>query len=349
MYIKSVNLQNFRSYPEKTVEFSKDINLILGRNGGGKSNLIEAIYFLASGKSFRANSLGQMIEWNKNFTSVRGKVGDLELEAQLIKSTEGTGNSRRFIINKVDKTRAKYLGNFRCVLFDPEDIRLVSGSPTRRRDFLDAIFTSSEWTYASALSQYNRALKHRNELLDLIFEGKAKTSELFYWNQSLIKNADIINKFRKEFIEMTNNFFANHDDLEIQKLSIKYYPSIISAERMQNEEKIDIRTGYTRYGPHRDDFEVWSQNFENSDKNMANWGSRGQQRLAVLAIRLAQINYLMERYGETPVLLLDDIFSELDENHRKLVVEICQKHQTIFTSAENDALSYLPTAQIIKI
>jgi len=349
VYIKSINLQNFRSYSEKTVEFGSGVNLILGENGAGKSNLIEAIYFLASGKSFRASSLSQMIEWNKNFLSVQGKVGDLDLEAQLIKNQETTGNSRRFLINKVNKTRAKYLGNFRCVLFDPEDIRLVSGSPTRRRDFLDAIFTSSEWTYASALSQYNRSLKHRNELLDLIFEGKSQTSELFYWNQSLIKNADIINKFRKEFINLTNNFFANHTDTEIRKMSIKYYPSVITAERMQNEEKIDIRTGYTRYGPHRDDFEVWSQNFENSDQNMANWGSRGQQRLAVLAIRLAQINYLMERYGETPVLLLDDIFSELDENHRKLVVEICQKHQTIFTSAENEALTYLPSAQIINI
>ena len=342
-------MQNFRSYEEKTVGFSKDINLILGENGGGKSNLIEAIYFLSSGKSFRASSLSQMIEWNKSFTSVRGVVGDLNLEAQLIKNTEGVGNSRRFLINKVLKTRAKYLGNFRCVLFDPEDIRLVSGSPTRRRDFLDAIFTSSEWTYASALSQYNRALKHRNELLDLIFEGKASVTELFYWNQSLIKNADIINKFRREFIDLTNDFFARHDDPEIQKLSIKYSPSVITAEKMQNEEKIDIRTGYTRYGPHRDDFEVWSQNFKNSDQNMANWGSRGQQRLAVLAIRLAQIHYLMERYKETPVLLLDDIFSELDENHRKLVVEICQKHQTIFTSAENEALIYLPNAQIVKI
>ena len=349
MYLSKINLQNFRSYGDKTVEFSSGVNLILGENGSGKSNLIEAIYFLSSGKSFRASSLSQMIEWNKSFTSVRGKIGDVEMEAQLIKNTESMGNSRRFLINSVDKTRAKYLGNFRCVLFDPEDIRLISGSPTRRRDFLDAIFTSSEWTYASALSQYNRALKHRNELLDLIFEGKAQTTELFYWNQSLIKNAEIINKFRREFIEMTNDFFAKHEDVEIQKLSIKYYPSIISAERMKNEEKVDIRTGYTRYGPHRDDFEVWSQNFENSDKNMANWGSRGQQRLAVLAIRLAQINYLMERYKEIPVLLLDDIFSELDENHRKLVVEICQKHQTIFTSAENEALIYLPSAQIIKI
>jgi len=349
MYIKEIVLQNFRSYGEKKVEFGAGTNLVVGENGAGKSNLIEAIYFLSSGKSFRASSLGQMIEWGKGFTSVRGKVGELDLEAQLIKNAESTGNSRRFLINKVDKTRAKYLGNFRCVLFDPEDIRLVSGSPTRRRDFLDAIFTASEWTYASAISQYNRALKHRNELLDLIFEGKASVTELFYWNQSLIKNADIVIKFRKDFINLANDFFTKHSDTEIRKLSIKYYPSIISVERMQNEEKIDIRTGYTRYGPHRDDFEIWSQNFENSDQNMSNWGSRGQQRLAVLAIRLAQINYLMGRYGETPVLLLDDIFSELDENHRKLVVEICQRHQTIFTSAEVGAKLYLPTAQMIKI
>jgi DNA replication and repair protein RecF len=350
VYLSQITLQNFRSYKQKTIDFKSGVNLILGGNGSGKSNLLESIYFLSSGKSFRAPSLGQLILWGENFLSVRGKVengGEKELEAQLILDNGSSG--RRYYVDKVVKPKSKYLGNLRCVLFEPEDIRLITGSPNRRREFLDTIFVTSEWAYAQALSQYNRALKHRNELLDLIAAGRAKEAELFYWNQSLVKNAEIIHRFRSNFVKSVNQFWNGHENEEVAKLGIIYHPSVIDLKRLEVEVREEITLGYTKRGPHRDDFSIESQMFESEDKNLAFWGSRGQQRLAVLALRLAQINYLLETYKEEPVLLLDDIFSELDPEHRQLVANICHKYQTIFTSAEIESINYLPTAQTIKI
>jgi DNA replication and repair protein RecF len=352
MYISKILLQNFRSYDKKLVEFDKKANLVLGKNGSGKTNLLEAIYFLSSGKSFRSSSSSQLIKWDEKICSVRAKIndkdGENEIEVQLWREDSGS-LKRRFLIDKVVKTRAKYWGKMKVVIFEPEDIRLITGSPGRRRDFLDSIFANTEWRYASALSQYHKALRHRNELLDIIASGKAKKAELFYWDQSLIKNAEIIQNFRFEWVKSANNFFVNHADKEINKLFIKYQTSTITLEKLEKLYFIELAAGHSKCGPHLDDFGIDFADFATEDKNLAFWGSRGQQRLAVLALRLAQINYLEEKYQEEPILLLDDIFSELDENHRQIVIEICRKYQTIFTSAEKSIEEHLPNSIIISL
>jgi len=349
MYLSKLLLENFRSYDKKLFEFSPQTTLLLGPNGSGKTNILESVYFLSSGKSFRSSSSSQLLKWDNSYTSVRGKVGGAEIEVQLIKEPQRQSLSRKMFINKVQKPRKSYLGILKVVVFEPEDIRLISGSPTRRREFLDSIFLTSEWRYASSLSQYTRALKHRNELLDLIRDGQASKTELFYWDQSLVKNAEIVDEYRQKFIRSANQFFSNHTNPEIQKLFLSYHPSSISQERLDQNYQQELISGYTLSGPHRDDFSVNNNIFSAQDKNLAFWGSRGQQRLAVLAIRLAQINFLEEIYTQKPILLLDDIFSELDPEHQNLVISICQKYQTIITSADDFLIPKLPTAQIIKI
>ena len=349
MHLSHLTLQNFRSYHQADFQFKPQTNLILGTNGSGKTNILESIYFLSCGKSFRSSALSQLITWDQPFTSVRGTLDDHSLEVQLIKDSTKVSLSRKFIVDQVNSTRPKYLGTLKVVIFEPEDIRLVTGSPTRRRDYLDSVFTATEWRYAQALSQYHRALKHRNELLDQIREGKSQRSELFYWDQSLIKNSDIIHTFRQTFVKSINNFFQTHPFVEIQTLSLNYRPSILTLEILEKNYPVDLNFGYTQVGIHRDDFSFDSSVFSAPDKNLAFWGSRGQQRLAVLALRLGQINYLEETYSQKPILLLDDIFSELDPEHRKLVVNICRKYQTIFTSAEESAVSILPESAIVQL
>ena len=357
MYLSKLILENFRSYDKHTVEFDPGVNLIIGANGSGKTNILEAVYFLSCGKSFRSSSLSQLISWAAPFTSASGAVstseGELNLEVQLIKDPLKTALSRKFVVDQVIKTRPKYLGNLKTVVFEPEDIRLVTGSPTRRRDYLDSVFATTEWRYAQSLSQYHRALKHRNELLDLIRDGHAAKAELFYWDQSLIKNANIVHTYRQNYVKSLNNFFRTHPYAEIQTISINYHPSVLTQDKLDNNYHFDLTCGYTQAGIHRDDFSFENSIFSAPDKNLAFWGSRGQQRLAVLALRIGQINYLEEVYSQKPVLLLDDIFSELDFDHRQLVIDICQSYQTIFTSAEENLASilphshqlYLPTAQ----
>ena len=356
MYLSKLLLQNFRSYQNQLFEFDPKLNLILGPNGSGKTNILEAVFFLSSGKSFRSSSQSKLINWSSYFSSVRAKLIDnqkdtTEIEVRISKDPKlSTGSiSRKFLIEKVIKTRKKYLGIIKNVVFQPEDIRLITGSPTRRRDFLDDIFFQTEWRYSSALSQYNRGLKHRNELLDQIKQNLASPNDLFYWDQVLIKNSKIIHDFRIAFVKSVNTFFSNHNDLQINTISINYRPSILNEDKLKNNYQIDLNRGYTQIGPHRDDFSLDNSIFGVSDKNLAFWGSRGQQRLAVLALRLAQINFLEETYHDKPILLLDDIFSELDLEHQQLVVKVCQKYQTIFTSSEPDSINILGNAKIIQL
>ncbi|MBP9817478.1 DNA replication and repair protein RecF [Candidatus Shapirobacteria bacterium] len=351
MYLSHLSLENFRSYPKKSLEFTPHVNLISGPNGSGKTNILEAIYFLSTGKSFRASSSYQLLNWNQPYTIVNGQVGDELLEVQLSSNPGKSTLSRRFFIDQVIKTRPKYLGELKTVIFEPEDIRLVGGSPGRRRDFLDSVFTTTEWRYATALAQYNRALKHRNELLDLIRTGLSQRSELFYWDQSLVKNSQIIFDFRQKFFQSANSFFQNHENDEVRTISLQYFPSIITPAKLEANYSLELARGYTSIGPHREDFQFNNSIFPAVDKNLALWGSRGQQRLAVLALRLAQINHLETTYKSAPILLLDDIFSELDLNHRRLVGHICHQYQTIFTSADENFDEYFPDFKpnIIKI
>ena len=356
MYLSKLLLQNFRSHPQQLFEFDQKLNLIIGPNGSGKTNVLEAIFLLAAGKSFRSSSQSKLINWDSFFTSVRAKVINdknetNEVEVKLIKDQTGKSSaiSRKFLIEKVEKTRKKYIGNFKTVIFHPDDIRLVSGSPNRRREFLDEIFLQTEWRYAQALSQYHKALKHRNELLDQIRDSKSAKSELFYWDQTLIKNAKIISDFRLSFFRSANSFFSSHSDDQIRLIFLNYHPSVLNEDRLERSYPLDLHRGCTQIGIHRDDFSFNNNTFLTEDKNLAFWGSRGQQRLAVLAIRLAQINYLEKTYHDKPVLLLDDIFSELDPDHQKLVVSLCQDYQTVFTAAEPESVKILSTAKVIQL
>ena len=301
MHLSHLTLQNFRSYGQKTFDFEPKINLIVGQNGSGKTNILESIYFLSCGKSFRASSSFQLINWNQSYSIVKGNINSLEVEVQLIKNPAIASLSRKFFIDQVVKTRNHYLGTLKVVIFEPEDIRLVTGSPSRRRDFLDSIFATTEWRYASALSQFHRALKHRNELLDLIRQNLAQRSELFYWDQSLVKNSTIVHDYRQKFIASANYFFQNHENPEIKTISLNYFPSILTQSKLEAQTSVEIAQGHTLSGIHRDDFNFSNSIFSATDTNLAFWGSRGQQRLAVLALRLAQINYLETEYKDKPI------------------------------------------------
>jgi DNA replication and repair protein RecF len=348
-------LQNFRSYDQRLFEFDARINLIIGHNGAGKTNILESIYLLSSGKSFRSSSLPKLIKWDTNFTSIRAKMvkhhEESEIEVQLIQDLSGLSRTikRKFVINKIEKIRKNYIGHIKTVVFNPEDIRLVTGSPSRRREFLDSIFSQMEWRYATALAQYNKALKHRNELLDQIRAGTNSKSELFYWDQSLIKNSKIIHDFRLSFINSANDFFQNHPNPEIQTIFLNYHPSYLTAQKLESNYQLDLHRGHTQAGVHLDDFSFDNLIFKNDDKNLADWGSRGQQRLATLSLKLAEINYIEAISHDHPILLLDDIFSELDTEHQKLVVDLCQHYQSFFTSSNPETSQFLPTALITNI
>lgn len=355
MYISRLTLENFRSYAHRQFEFHPGFNLLIGPNGSGKTNVLESIFLLSTGKSFRATKLSQMVLWHQSYASVIASIvkpaATLDLEVQLLVDPllPRAPAKKRFLENKTAKTRKQLLGQVKTIVFQPDDIRLVSGSPSRRRQFLDTIFLQSDWRYAQAVSQYAKALRHRNELLDQIQVGKSSRTELYFWDQSLIKNAALIFNGRQDFINHANRFFATFPHPEISQLSLSYRPSVLNSAKMETNFNHDLHRGYTQSGPHVDDFVFENTIFSTPDPALSSWGSRGQQRLAVLALKLAEIDYLQHQSHQKPILLLDDIFSELDTDHQQLVINICRNYQTIITSSDPTSHSLLPQSTLINV
>lgn len=344
MEIRKIALKNFRNYSQKNLSFSSEVTLVVGDNATGKTNLLEAVFLLATGKSFRVKGVeSEMIRVGEEIGSVSGETATDTLEIILTRGEvmkEKTAK-KRYLLNGVAKRASDFIGNLRVVYFGPEDLDLIIGSPGTRRKYLDAVLSQADREYARAILSYEKGLKARNKILESMKEsGKTDRRKLFFWDQLLIKNGNLITKKREEFLAFTNSKPLTVDGL----FAAKYDPSTISEQRLAQYEREEIAAGTTLVGPHRDDFWV-----SLAGKDLATYGSRGEQRLAVLWLKLAERLYLKERTGEMPVLLLDDIFSELDTKHRHLVFEVISGQQTIITSADRELVNeeWLKDARII--
>lgn len=333
--IQKIRLQNFRNLPDQIFEFSPKITAIVGPNAAGKTNLLESIYLISTGKSFKANVETELINIQKDFARIKGLIDDNQ-KLEIIISKE---KHKKLLVNGVSKRLIDFAGNLKVVLFAPQDLDLVTQTPSLRRKFLDNVLSLSDREYHRAILSYEKGLRARNKLLFRIREENLQATQLLFWNQLLIKNGDYISKKREEFI----NFANDTKSLENQNFSINYDKSAISIERLEKYAKEEVRAGTTLVGPHRDDF-----NFNEKDRNLAHFGSRGEQRMAVLWLKLAELSYLENKTGNKPTLLLDDILSELDEKHRNLVFEISKNQQTIITTADPDFLVDTKGIQRIK-
>lgn len=354
MVLKNISLQDFRSYQNSKFDFSKNTTFIVGPNTAGKTNLIESIYFLSNGKSFKAEKDFQAISFEKDLTKVRAVVEETELEVIIAK--EGVGGKKipfkKFLVNNVSKRRADFLGNFRSVIFSPVDLDIVVGSPSLRRNFLDEVLEQVDREYLLAVITYEKSLRQRNALLNKTREtGRRSEREFEYWDNILIKNGELVTKKREEFLEFINNKIKDVFDF-----TAVYDKSTISEERLKQYENAEVEAGVTLVGPHRDDFCVQIYPKEINPKtaektNIKFYGSRGQQRLAVLQLKLLQLEFIEKITQQRPALLLDDVFSELDSGHISLITEIIDKQQTIITTTHEEFIQkdILRTAQIIKL
>ncbi len=345
--ISHLSLYHFRSHLQSDFDFDPNLTLILGPNGSGKTNLLDAIYFLSCGKSFHSTT-SSLISWNQLQTSIIGDNYSRQ-EIRIIKLSSDARPSLQFYIDSAAKKRRDYLGNLTVVVFQPEDIRLVSGSPARRRRFLDDLFLSIDWRYRHHLSQYNRALFQRNQLLVQLSSRSAAFSQLEYWDTIITTSAAYIHQKRHLFVDYANRFFQLHSETEFHPFSLHYQPSLSTPSRLRSFLKSDLARGHTQIGPHLDDFTFVSSEFNHQNGNLATWGSRGQQRLMVLALRLAQTAYFDQTFPRPSLVLLDDIFSEFDPNFRRLVRRLCQAHQTIVSSSEPDIVAVLPESKVINL
>lgn len=337
MLLKQLSLQNFRSYQKATYNFSKDTTVIVGRNTAGKTNLLEAMYMFGVGKSFRAEKEKELIRFGEKIARITSILKDVTeektLEILIVEKGEGAP-TKKFSVNGVAKPRAHFCGNFPVVLFAPADLELITGGPSLRRSFLDDVLIQTDYEYRVVLIAYGKALRQRNALLSLTKEtGVRREDQFAYWDEELITNGQSITKKRAAFIGSLNA--AKKD---IFDFLLAYDNSEISTERLLQYKDAEVGAGVTLVGPHRDEVLFYFKK-AGENREVKHFGSRGQQRLVVLQLKLLSLNFLKERLGQDPTLLLDDIFSELDEGHIALVSEMIGHQQTVLTTTHKEFLA----------
>ena len=339
MWLRSLELTHFRNHQSRSWTFHQPATVIVGPNAQGKTSIIEAIALLATGNSLRAEKVEEMIGFGQELSRVKAILeADDESETTLeVILTRGLVQGKKtalrlYSVNDVRRRKREFTSNFATVVFRPEDMRLIEGSPSRRRDFLDGPLCLIDKEYDRSLTTYNQALMRRNRLLQQVREGEQPASVLTFWNLTLVKHGEYILQQRRKFID-----FWSGVDFPLP-LSVSYDVSPITAERVVEYRDREIASGHTLIGPHKDDFTVLfkvATNLSNEPLPIAAYGSRGQQRLAVLWLKMCEFAFLEQRMGQTPLLLLDDILSELDNDSRQKVVSLLKHGQSIITTTES--------------
>lgn len=349
MKIKKLKLSNFRNFEDKTLEFAAEATVVVGPNTSGKTNILESIHLLSTGKSFKAEIEEEMIAYGEEIARVKGlflegkekTILEVVLTRGEITIGETPGKTKkvarkRLKVNGVGKRLIDFAGNFKTVLFGPQDLDLVTESPSLRRKFLDSVLSQVDREYRRAVMSYNKALRHRNKLLLKIREEGVPRSQLLFWDKLLIKNGDYVARCREDFINFVNE--ANLQ-LPLSDFQLEYDKSAISESRIKQYAKEEVAAATTLVGPHRDDFLFFVKTEKERKRDLSKYGSRGEQRMGVLWLKMAELAFVEQESQETPTLLLDDIFSELDHEHRDIVMELISKErgfagQVIITTAD---------------
>jgi DNA replication and repair protein RecF len=321
-YLRALRLVNFRNYPDDTVILAPGLNVVVGDNAQGKTNLLEAISFAVTGSSPRTPNDSEVVRWGQDFTRTEARVSlDGGTSERAVAVGYAPGQKKR---PTVDGAPAPSLTNYsaggagvRAVTFFPDDIRVVKGAPADRREFLDLLLSSLRPSYARASIEYAKAVQQRNQLLKRIRDGFSSERTLATWDRKVVELGETVLKGREAAITPLESYFGASLRALYgpEKAAIRYsYSAPLDeyAEALRGAHSADIERGTTSVGPHRDDFEVLL-----GGVNLTTFGSQGQQRLATLALKFAARDHVRDETGEDPILLYDDVMSELDERRRE--------------------------------
>jgi len=344
LQIKALSLNNFRNYIKLELKFNSNLVVFFGRNAQGKTNILESIFLSCTGRSHRTPKDRELIFWDKDEASVKILYSKEEGDS-LIEIFLDSKERKKIHINGVPAQRlGELMGHLNSVLFSPEDLKLVKGGPGERRRFIDMEISQIKPRYFYSLQQHNRILKQRNNLLKEIQQNSSLRKTLPIWNEQLAKVSAYIMLQRKFFIDSIYNISKRiHKEISAngEELEVWYKPSIsfdtdnldeiaeILLEVLQKNEENDIKRGITERGCHRDDMLI---NINGID--VKTFGSQGQQRTTVLSLKLSEIELMYKETGEYPILLLDDVMSELDNFRQKMLLSYLDKVQTFITTTE---------------
>ena len=344
MWIKNIKIKNFRNYENEKINLEKNINIFYGENAQGKTNIIEAIFLCSLGKSFRAKKDSEMIKLNEENAIIEieyeksDRDGKIKIEL---------GNKKNIYLNGIKiKKLSELLGNLNIVIFTPDDINILKGGPQNRRRFLDIMISQLRPNYMHILNLYLKTIEQRNKYLRQIKEENKDEKLLDIWDEKLAEYAIKIYEYRKEFInkiikkiKIIHNKITNEkEEIELEYITEckekEYYLNLLKERR-----KLDIIKGFTTKGIHRDDFMIYI-----NKKEISVYGSQGQNRTAMLSLKLAELQVIYDEIGEYPILLLDDFMSELDRNRRINFLKNIEDTQVIITGTEKldiENLKYL--------
>jgi len=340
--VKSLKLENFRNHSDTGILFSDRFNIIYGDNGQGKTNILEAIYLCASGRSHRTSKETELIKFGCNSFKVETFVENSGLDKN-ISISYLSDHKKQIKINDIPLQKiGALMGNLYAVIFSPEDLLIVKQGPQERRRFVDITLSQIKPSYFYDLQLMARILKQRNTLLKSIDSNSSLLETIDIWNTKLAEVAASIIISRRNFARSLSKLAQNqHKYLTVEKEIISFnYDCSFPVEEDSNKSIIiekyisalekslskDVALGYTTVGPHRDDFDILI-----NQKSLKTYGSQGQQRSAVLSLKIAEIELIYNETGEYPVLLLDDVMSELDDNRQKYLMDSITKVQTFIT------------------
>jgi len=338
MLIKKLELHNFRNFKSNSFLFNPLLTLIIGENSKGKTSILEAIYFLTFGKGFRESKEVELINLdNLKEAWVGGEyvLGDSKHKFKVVLRSTGLSVKKIFLIESTTKKHFQYLQDqAKAVLFTPQQIDIISGSPHKRRSYIDDVISSIDFEYKKRLNNYENALKKRNKILERATFLQNIDDEIAFWNDFLIEQANYITVKRKEYIKFLNE----NNKINSFTFKINYLQNEFSKDRLEKYKEIERKIKRTLIGPQKEDYEIFIENIDNNEKNVQKFGSRSEQRLSILWFKLNEILLFEKNFKVKPILLFDDVFSELDTKNKKLVINLLKKYQAVATTTEIEVL-----------
>lgn len=354
-HLRALRLINFRNYADATVRLSPGLNVVIGDNAQGKTNLLEGISFAATGSSPRTPNEHEIVRWNSEFARAEMRVS-LDEGERAVAVGYAPGQKKRLTVDgaPADSLAAYAAGGtgVRVVNFFPDDIRIIKDAPSDRREFLDGLLSKLRPSYARAAADYAKAVAQRNQLLRRIRDGFSSEKTLSTWDAKVVELGTTVLEGRARAVEPLGEMFEDSMNALYgsEKAGIEYsYSAPLEgyAEALTEARSADIDRGTTSVGPHRDDFAVLL-----GGVNLTTYGSQGQQRLATLALKFAARDYIRRETGADPVLLFDDVMSELDEVRRELLVQYFLKsNQSVISTTNLDYFGpgMLDRANVVRV
>lgn len=350
MRVTALTLRHFRNYEELSLSFGANIVVFTGHNAQGKTNLLEAIYLAAIGRSHRTAVEAEMIRWDQEQANVEVRFERSSIDHKIAIRLNRSSVKQVSLNDNAIKSK-DLLGNLNVVLFSPEDLLLVKGSPALRRRFLDMEISQTSKAYYQELLQYNRIIQQRNNLLKKIKERRTSSDQLDSWDEQLARGAAVLVKRRKDALRkmaMLANLMHRKLTNSMETLTTRYYQPYYDQKedhesdttdaqwylkKIRLSRSVDLARSITTIGPHRDDLHLSVNGI-----SLRNFGSQGQQRTGALAFKLAELEYIKSETGEYPVLLLDDVMSELDILRRSQLTSFVKDRIQTFISATDKHL-----------